>query len=357
MTEARFLHTATLLNNGHVLMTGGYANQVDQASVELYDPALGTFTRAGNMTTGRSGHIATLLADGKVLIVPGSESDGWDSAEIYDPDAGSFTPTNWRIIDGMIAGTANLLPNGRVLTTLAVQECDLLSTTAESYDPAMALFAPTGAMATGICRPTGTLLSDGTVLIAAGWFAGPRAQIYGPVAGIFSSTGDLSIDRHDQAATLLLDGSVLVSGGSHPVGSGLDLSTYQCCVPLATAELYHPAVVKPAAALLSMSGDGKGQGAIQHASNYQLVMPDNPAVVGEILVIYCTGLADGSVIPPQVAIGGRMAELLWFGTVAGYTGLNQINVRVPAGVAPGSAVAVRMNYIGRPSNEVTIGVR
>jgi uncharacterized protein (TIGR03437 family) len=109
--------------------------------------------------------------------------------------------------------------------------------------------------------------------------------------------------------------------------------------------------------LFSLSGDGKGQGAIWHATTGEIASPGNAASAGEILSLYTTNLDSASVIPPRIVIGGQLAEILYFRGAPGYPGYNQVNFRMPGGVAPGPAVPVRLTYLGRPSNQITLGVQ
>src|SRR4029077_13563167 len=109
---------------------------------------------------------------------------------------------------------------------------------------------------------TATLLPDGSVLITGGrtdpWYdAPPLAELYDPSAGTFSPI-NMKAGRSSHQATLLKDGRVLITGGQF---TG-PYSVYSGRVH-ASAEFYNPAVLIPAPSLLSISGDGRGQGAIQ----------------------------------------------------------------------------------------------
>ena len=73
--------------------------------------------------------------------------------------------------------------------------------------------------------------------------------------------------------------------------------------------------------------------------------------------MYTNNLIDGGVISPQVIMGGRLAEVLFFGSAPGYPNYFQINFRVPAGIQPAPAVPVRVRYLDRFSNEVWMAVQ
>jgi hypothetical protein len=369
MATSRFGHTATLLPSGKVLIVGGARDlspngdyQPVASGAELYDPSTGSFTGIGSLDDGDQLPSTTLLADGRVLIVG-------TNAHLYDPGTGGLSdPINDNGFGTYFNQKGTLLMNGKVLFAgYDDDEGDFWGP--ELFDSSTDIFTPTGNMRARRAQHTTTLLPNGTVLIAGrGWFgwsvgaAGGEffyltvnsAELYDPLAGTFSDTGNMATDReYGHTATLLNDGSVLVAGGLHIVHPPEPYVT----VVLSSAEIYHPGVVVPASVLLSVSGDGRGQGAILHADRYELASSGNPAVAGDILAIYCIGLAYRSVIPPQVAIGGRLAKVLFFGNPPGYAALYQVNVQVPGGVVPGPAVPVRLSYLGRPSNEVTIGVR
>src|SRR2546428_7899751 len=180
LSTARAGHTATLLQNGKVLVAGGIASsiffsRIISNSAELYDPTTGGWSTTGNLNSARAYHTAALLANGKVLILGGLDGNGYslNSAELYEPATGTWS----------YAG------------------------------------ATTGTPPPPACGPycTATLLPNGQVLFAGGSDGDgtpfSSAYLYDPATGILSSTGDLNVARYDHTATLLLNGKVLVAGG------------------------------------------------------------------------------------------------------------------------------------------------
>ena len=339
---------AVLLPNGKVFISGGEFPFVTALQSQIYDPSSGAFSATKGGTPLRE--LATLLANGQVLLTGHADlGPEFLEGDVYDPLTDTFSPTS--SIDYQ---TATLLMNGKVL--FIGDEDDFFpgtpfsNKTAQLYDPTTGKFTAAGPMLIGRAGHTATLLPDGTVLIAGSSFPGigilASAELYDPVTGAFSGTGSMTTPRDSHKATLLNNGQVLITGGFVPPYPDITSS----------AELYTPRVLVTAPVLFSVSGDGQGQGAIWHAVTGQAASANNPAIAGEALSMYTTSLANGGVIPPQVSVGGRLAEVLYFGA-SGYAGYNQVNFRMPSGIVPGPAVPVRLTYLGRSSNEVTIGVQ
>lgn len=221
MTISRDHHTATLLANGQVLAAGG---TLSGRPAELYNPGNGTWSATGTLNEARVLHTATLLADGKVLVAGGFAGAVWQitrgSAELYDPSTGIWTATG--TLGAPRGGhTATLLPNGKVLVAGGYYGSDgyappILTNTAELYDPQSGTWSFTGNLAAKRDGHTATLLPNGKVLVAGGsdhMSSGATAELYDPATGTWSSTGNLNEKRAGHTATLLSSGKVLVVGG------------------------------------------------------------------------------------------------------------------------------------------------
>jgi galactose oxidase-like protein/Kelch motif protein len=216
---ARAGHTATMLPNGKVLITGGGSGGGFLASAEIFDPGTNTFRQIANMTTRRAGHTATLLGNGTVLIIGGADGAGRTlaSAEIFDPATESFTAAA-SMGTARTDHSATLLPDGRVLVAGGSAVWPNSLATAELYDPNTGKFTPTASM-NEARRPAGVvLLKNGEVLICGGTGQNrivlASAELYDPGKGVFTTIGNMTTRRHKHAASVLADGSVLITGGS-----------------------------------------------------------------------------------------------------------------------------------------------
>ncbi|MGW0535604.1 Kelch repeat-containing protein [Streptomyces sp. NPDC003032] len=239
---ARHSHSLTPLADGRVLAAGGTGPTGPDAvgrldTAELYDPVTRTWTpTTGKMTTARSSHAATVLADGRVLVsggegdrVPRASGRGLYSAELFDPTTGEWTAAA-AMTDARIAHPAVLLQDGRVLAVGGLRGTGRTTGIGqgfcELYDPADDTWTPTGSLYTPRCNHQATLLHDGTVLVTGGDgltvrhergfvpFGLWRTERYDPATGAWTVAQNMPTGRTCHRAVALPSGKVLVLGGT-----------------------------------------------------------------------------------------------------------------------------------------------
>lgn len=227
-------HTATLLRDGRILIAGGgyltdgrpaFGNY-GSTTADAYAPE--SLLPVGRMNRFRMNHTATLLTDGRVLITGGENvnvggfhlyRDVTDSAEIFDPATNTFRMIVASMHEKRASHTATLLANGRVLL--------IGGTSVEIFDPIRETFAVVATLTNPRIDHTATLLPDGRVLLVGGLdIDGPAAEIYDPATNTFTEvTADIG-NRRGHKATLLANGNVLISGGT-PEAVVLDPNTLE----------------------------------------------------------------------------------------------------------------------------------
>jgi hypothetical protein len=228
LLEGRLNHTATELGDCRVLIVGGGTQGTEAtASVELWDPAAGSVTELAPLANARVVHAATLLRDGRVLVVGGLERGPFGevlgprmTAEVWDPTTMTFSGAG--TAEGPYAiPTATLLADGRVLVLGGGPG----RTSALIWDPETAIFEPTGSLHEGRAGgQTATLLPDGTVLIVGGSLVSEdqgqtsitalaSVEVWDPATGEFHEAPPMPEGRYDHTTTLLPSGRIVVAGG------------------------------------------------------------------------------------------------------------------------------------------------
>jgi N-acetylneuraminic acid mutarotase len=209
MKEGRGDHAATLLPDGRLLVVGGRSSSII-GSTEVYDTSTAEWSSASAMTEARYGHTLTQLTDGKVFIVGGSQAS---TAEIYDPTNDTWISAGSMTYERGVGHTATLLEDGAVLVTggpTLIEGTKRVAAFAEIYDPSDGTWSLTGNMMEKREGHRAVLLQDGSVLVVGG----ASAELYDHATGTWSTAGQFT-KSHDElfTATLLNDGRVMVAGG------------------------------------------------------------------------------------------------------------------------------------------------
>jgi hypothetical protein len=225
LPDVRFSHSATLLPDGRVLVVGGIVHRAISRSVLIYDPRKRAWTAGPPTLSPHAQQDALTLPDRRVLIAGGYGG----RAEVYDPRAAKWTEVGGP--DVLAHPILAPLRNGNALLATGVDNVGHAFRSTSLFDPKTDRWRSGAAMVTGRDSPIGAELRDGRVLVAGG--AANRhvlrsAEIYDARSNRWAPAAPMLHARSAASALLLRNGRVLVCGGSW-YGAVLN-----------SCELYHP---------------------------------------------------------------------------------------------------------------------
>ena len=370
LSAVRTTHAATLLSNGKVLVSGG--RPPDVAETELYDPATGQWSVSGNLGTARGWHTATLLPNGKVLIAGGQSTNNVSLkiAALYDPAAGSWTGSA-DLNQARDHHTATLLSNGKVLVTggglftgsgliTPLASAELFDSGAATITSVSAASFSSGGAPESISVAFGVNLAPGLQIATSTplptQLAGVSLRVR-DAAGI-ERLAPLFFVSPNQINFLLpvntAPGTAYLSVSSGASGVMEIAST----APGLFAANANGQGVAAAVALRARGDGAQSYEAVAQLENgrFTSVPIDlGPASDQVFLVLYGTGLRAQRTISAN--LGGTVSEVLFTGAAEGFTGLDQVNVRVPRTLAGRGEVDVVLTVDGRTTNAVRVNIR
>lgn len=334
-----------VVGNENICTPGGAWD--DSIAAEVFDPANRTWTGTGSLDAPRDGFVAVALPDGQALVAggmtsadpPGGVYGAFSSAKLYDPRTGAWSATG-PLAAARYAPAAALLADGTVLVaggTYFDSATTRVLASAEIYDPAAGSWSPTGDLGAARGGARAVTLADGRVLLAGG--SGPNGgdqpfastEIYDPSAGTWTAAGHLALARTDFSLVALSDGGALVAGGT-VVGAGGAES------PSASAERFDPRTLRWSATG-SMVAEAANRAAVVLGDGRVLVAGgiggrgpehdggpgDRPAIDGAELYDPATGAWSATALLPEPREGAAVVRLadgsvLLVGGDGGYVG-------------------------------------
>lgn len=265
MGVQRYEPAVVALPNGKVLIAGGSDKGTYFNTAEIYDPAAGTLeTLAGaghELVEGLDEPAYVLLPSGNALIIGGYNSTNKDlkTAQSFDPTTSSFTKLSGELAEARDGGAAVVLPNGKVFVVGGYNETNKVESdylrTAEIFDPEKGTWEKvTAEMSIGRYEPAVGLLPNGKVLIAGGYSSIQKqlktAEVFDPTTGTFEKlSAEMAVARDELAYATLSDGEILLAGGYNETGR-----------TLSSAEVFNPRAssFEPLASALTARRDGPG---------------------------------------------------------------------------------------------------